>query len=563
MAFVLPFCVSLSKSAFPTTPAFHNRNDRSIPAVTNLEGLMNLTSLMAAEWPDNWVSTLPEALYTRTTPSYEPVRIFGAVCTSPSGPASDMDPTLSIAEIQSSLLKLARNCGGKTARVYSMSNECSLDSPLATRYSSTLPLSKVPSIRKSNGTGFSKPTRWFTISDNPYLLSETGTNTGFPGQYHQDSDFLYLEFPDVNFSYKWPTRDLPWHLFENEARKRQPAVDDELNPELVNSLNSLLSKIDSSIQFSSAFMFLYLLVSLCEEKDVAGLTFTIRSTLPVGAGLGSSASVSVCLASAFCYLGGHIDEPTLKMDDVTVKDSEQCLLVDSWAFMGEKCCHGNPSGIDNAVATHGGAVMFQRMESSMPSIRTSMRNLPPLNLLLTNTKTPRSTAALVANVSKIVSEFPKPSGLILETMDSVAREAYSLMLRPFLDRPSKLKLLELIRLNHGLLVSLGVSHPNLERIKLWSDELQIGQTKLTGAGGGGCAITLIDDESATPENLEKLTAKFDEAGFETYKTTLGGKGVGLLTSNTTMASETFRNLPDRKSIEQAIGCSEVEHWRFW
>jgi mevalonate kinase len=34
--------------------------------------------------------------------------------------------------------------------------------------------------------------------------------------------------------------------------------------------------------------------------------------------------------------------------------------VDAHAFLAEKVMHGNPSGIDNAVATRGGAVVFAR-----------------------------------------------------------------------------------------------------------------------------------------------------------------------------------------------------------
>ena len=53
------------------------------------------------------------------------------------------------------------------------------------------------------------------------------------------------------------------------------------------------------------------------------------------------------------------------------------------------------------------------------------------------------------------------------------------------------ELLELVRINHGLLVSLGVSHPGLELVKSLSDSLGVGSTKLTGAGGGGCSLTLL------------------------------------------------------------------------
>ena len=48
--------------------------------------------------------------------------------------------------------------------------------------------------------------------------------------------------------------------------------------------------------------------------------------------------------------------------------------------------------------------------------------------------------------------------------------------------------------NHRHLVSLAVSHPSLERIKAITKEEPYGlSTKLTGAGGGGCAVTLLPD----------------------------------------------------------------------
>ncbi|ODV84594.1 hypothetical protein CANARDRAFT_29119 [[Candida] arabinofermentans NRRL YB-2248] len=379
-----------------------------------------------------------------------------------------------------------------------------------------------------------------------------------------DSDDIILEFPDIDFSYKWKKSDIP--LKSTISNKLHE--DDELNPELISSITPLLSTINTKYHYTAAYTFLYLFVSLCSDSIPSGLTFTVRSTLPIGAGLGSSASISVCLTSAFSYLNNHIDEATFKSADINLKDSPECSFIDSWSFIGEKCSHGNPSGIDNAVATYGGAVLFQRMSNSIPSVRTSMRNLPVLNLLLTNTKTPRSTSDLVSKVSKLIVDLPITSGLILDTMESIVKIAYNLMLRPFLDSESKQKLLELIRINHGLLVSLGVSHPNLEKIKLLCDEFKVGETKLTGAGGGGCAITLIDDDLVTPLKLENLIKEFDNLGFETFKTSLGGKGVGLLVTRDEkllelMTVENFMSFKSRDEIEESIGCLSVDEWRYW
>lgn len=52
----------------------------------------------------------------------------------------------------------------------------------------------------------------------------------------------------------------------------------------------------------------------------------------------------------------------------------------------------------------------------------------------------------------------------------------------------------LIEENHAHLVTMGVSHASLEAIKAMTKTSPYGlSTKLTGAGGGGCAVTLIPD----------------------------------------------------------------------
>ncbi|CDK27913.1 unnamed protein product [Kuraishia capsulata CBS 1993] len=378
-----------------------------------------------------------------------------------------------------------------------------------------------------------------------------------------DPSLISLEFKDIGFSHSWKKADLPWHLKQDANHKPTPS--EELDPELVDGVSKHLTGLKDPLQYSAAYAFLFLYMSMC-SKGLEGLVFTVRSTLPIGAGLGSSASISVCLASAFAILGKHIQNPSLKESDITAEDSEDCKFIDAWSFMGEKCLHGNPSGIDNAVATHGGAVMFQRKESSVPSVRTSMRNFPSLKLLLTNTKVPRRTATLVGNVSSLVSDYPVTLGSILDAMESLTREAYNLMLRPFFDESAKSKLRELVRINHGLLVALGVSHPSLEKIKQFSDELAVGETKLTGAGGGGCAITLLKD-SVEHSKIAKLVEMFEEANFECYETMLGGKGVGMLVANDAaikelLTVENFIQFKNRKEIEDTIGTSTLE-WRYW
>ncbi|ODQ82623.1 hypothetical protein BABINDRAFT_29989 [Babjeviella inositovora NRRL Y-12698] len=380
----------------------------------------------------------------------------------------------------------------------------------------------------------------------------------------QDPDVVALEFPDIKFSHKWNRNDLPWNVLNNVVGEK-PVLTEELVPELVSALANNLDSIASSLHYSAAYTFLYLYMSLC-HKNTQGVTISVRSTLPIGAGLGSSASIAVCIATALALLGEHISPALVRNEKLTV-ETQEAAFIENWSFMGEKCIHGTPSGIDNAVATHGGAVMFQKTNSSLPSVRTTMRNFPSLKLILTNTTQPRRTADLVAGVSRLNNEFPKTTTAILNAMESLTHEAYNLMIKPF-DKEAKDTLRKLVCINHGLLVAIGVSHPKLEKVKMLADEMAIGQTKLTGAGGGGCAITLLNDE-VSEENIEKLTLLYKEEGFETYETTLGGKGVGVLIPEEDRAEseifsvKQFLEFSSRDQIEQTVGVTNLHGWRYW
>lgn len=389
----------------------------------------------------------------------------------------------------------------------------------------------------------------------------------------EDANIIRLEFPDIGLSRSWNKNDIPWDEIKRSVnyRDEKPATTEELIPEIVDILSTILSDIDSNLHYTACLCFLYLYANLC-EKDIPGMVFSVRSTLPIGAGLGSSACTAVCLASALARLGGHISTACHDAKEkITKKENPDLDFIDSWSLMGEKCFHGNPSGIDNAVATYGGAVMYQRnMIPSQPSVRTTMRNFPPIKLLLTNTKVPRSTAALVSNVAKVNTTYPKCANSILEAMDHLVYEAFQLMIRPTFGDQEKEQLRELVNINHGLLVALGVSHPALEKIKIIGDLHQIGSTKLTGAGGGGCAITLVRDD-VEEEVIHKAINDFKTEGFETYETSLGGKGVGSLSLDdvpeskreATFSAEVFANYKDRDEIEKSLKTEVYESWRFW
>lgn len=411
---------------------------------------------------------------------------------------------------------------------------------------------------------YNKPAIAAALSLRAYLLVSPSAKS---------SDTITLDFPDIGLSHSWNRNDLPWDEVKKHVTHTggRPNVTEELLPEIIDGLTDALLDLDSKLHYTACYCFLYLYMNLCDAQT-EGMSFCVRSTLPIGAGLGSSASTAVCLASALAILGGHIEPASLQHSEKhKINHPKAAEFIDSWSLVGEKCFHGNPSGIDNAVATYGGAVLYQRMDNpSTPSVRTTMPNLPPIKLLLTNTKIPRLTADLVGGVGLLNKEFPRISSSILDAMGHLANEAYQLMIRPFFGSEELTKLKQLVSINHGLLVSLGVSHPTLEKVRMITDELKVGATKLTGAGGGGCAITLVNDE-CSKDNLEKASQVFQGEGFETFETSLGGKGVGALYATNVDEKERekvfnfgkFAEFKTREEIVELLGIENQPGWKFW
>ena len=94
------------------------------------------------------------------------------------------------------------------------------------------------------------------------------------------------------------------------------------------------------------------------------------SEIPLGAGLGSSAALSVCLAAG---LTGVLAQVTGDKSSPSSLDNRE---VCSRAFLSEKILHGTPSGIDNSVSSYGGIIKFVNgVITNLPSTRA-------LNVLL-------------------------------------------------------------------------------------------------------------------------------------------------------------------------------------
>jgi mevalonate kinase len=160
-----------------------------------------------------------------------------------------------------------------------------------------------------------------------------------------------LNFPDIGLNQSWSLSELP-------LLAEPPSVaPTSLNGKLIRSFETLLEPFGKKeFQHTAVFAFLYLYLSISKPSH-ANVSFLLRSAIPIGSGLGSSASISVCLATALLTIANRIPAPNSAHDN---DDVNVLQTINSWAYLGEKCIHGNPSGVDNTVATFGGGVVYRK-----------------------------------------------------------------------------------------------------------------------------------------------------------------------------------------------------------
>ncbi|KAJ2925518.1 hypothetical protein H1R20_g11578, partial [Candolleomyces eurysporus] len=359
---------------------------------------------------------------------------------------------------------------------------------------------------------------------------------------------ISVHFTDIdNFYHEWDIPSLPWDsVTPVPVGGEHP---EELDQRLIDALTSTtLAELGEEKKAASAasLAFLYLYMILAKGDRRPALNFTARSTLPVGAGLGSSASFSTCGAAARLLVHRRISIPPSPPSTVTHTHHEGRRTIphdiaeeaNRWAFIAEKILHGNPSGIDNSVSVFGGALGYTRAGFGRDGGMEGIQGFKSLKFLLTNSKVPRDTKKLVAGPLLwsllLMCEWGfssrNPNWLMAfssPSRGSVMRPGGALA-DPELPRDALISALNtLIKENHDHLVTLGVSHPALETIRETTKTTFGLYTKLTGAGGGGCAVTLIPDDFKDGD-LQTLIDELIRQDFHPYLTSVGGSGLGIL-----------------------------------
>ncbi|XP_076453293.1 mevalonate kinase-like [Babylonia areolata] len=355
-----------------------------------------------------------------------------------------------------------------------------------------------------------------------------------------EDDGLLLDLPDVNIFQKWSLSalqsDLLPHLDFGAEADGSPSPPSDKSLQVLRQFVGIQNGSTETRELA-VVSFLFLYCAICgKERPLPPLHLRLISQLPVGAGLGSSAAFSVCLAAMLLQLSGQtrtrpsdtISESAERQGDAepskssSVNDWSEAdrLLINRWAFLGEKIIHGQPSGIDNSVSSLGGAICFKN------KVIDPVKKMPRLRILLINTKVPRSTKMLVANVRKRHDKFPEVMVPVLDSLDGLAGrslKAYNMLYDQPCSAAAYSELEELIDMNQQLLNTLGVGHPSLDAAVAVTARHGL-HTKLTGAGGGGCAYTLLNPETSA-DSIEAVREELRQCGHDCWVTSVGAPGV--------------------------------------
>jgi mevalonate kinase len=229
------------------------------------------------------------------------------------------------------------------------------------------------------------------------------------------------------------------------------------------------------------------------------VTLVGDAQIPPGAGLGASAAFAVAIARALIDYRSRRGAP--KGADVAAPPPAEVIAA---ANASEEIVHGRASGVDVALATHGGVGVFRKASGLRPI------QIPQLRVLVGPSGAPRSTAAMVAKVAENAHD---DTDARLRELGSLTDAGTSALLVKDLGGLGRA-----MDRAHDLLGALGVATPLLDALCDAARKAGAYGAKLTGAGGGGAVIAIAprDKEAA-------VLASWRAAKVEGFVATIGGR----------------------------------------
>jgi len=256
-----------------------------------------------------------------------------------------------------------------------------------------------------------------------------------------------------------------------------------------------IDSLDNLEKVQQKFMkpFFYVAQKAIKENSTKnGIEIVLESEIPPGVGLGSSSAACVAVTASvnglFCKLS--------KNDVVKI------------AIQAERTIFEQNSGADSSVSTFGGLVSYDLKNSF---VEISSRN--DLSFIISNSAQVHNTQDVVRQVRNFKEKNENLfNELCREEIDIVDNSISSLK------KNNLNELGSLMLKNHDLLKQIGVSTEKIDLLVQEARKTSYG-AKITGAGGGGCVISLVDNSNSedTLNNLRKISdcfvTKIDYSGL--------------------------------------------------
>ena len=233
---------------------------------------------------------------------------------------------------------------------------------------------------------------------------------------------------------------------------------------------------------------------------IQGVYCRIDSSIPIGSGMASSASVAACsILAVTSALGAKLTREEL-LERV---------------FEVEREIHGRASKTGPACAVPGGVLWVSWRQGAMRVEQLSLREPMPLLIAWSGRKS--LTRNMILRVAQLVKRYPEVYTKIIDAIGEVAEEG-----RKALEKRDFERIGELMTLNHRLLQALKVSTRELDAIVEKAIELGAYGAKLSGGGGGGCCVIAVDESKA-----EQIAKAIERMGFECFKTGISLDGARI------------------------------------
>jgi mevalonate kinase len=231
------------------------------------------------------------------------------------------------------------------------------------------------------------------------------------------------------------------------------------------------------------------------RNKMPALQVTLKSEIPSGSGLGSSAAAMTATVAAVA-----------KLEEWPINEGG---IIEA-AMVGERKIHGKPSGVDVSVSVLGGVMLFKMGDAP------KRVELPEeVKLIVVYSGGVRSTGTLISRVSFARAARPRTFSVLSDSVSMLSELASRDLTELRLEELGRI-----ITLNHTVLGSVGASNVTLDDIVELCISLGCYGAKLTGAGGGGSVIAI-----PRPGAAEEISKEMGKRGFKSFVVTIPSGGV--------------------------------------